>query len=592
MDCQCERFQIGDIVSFGILPNARFYGTVKQIDAKIKKIFVDVNGKVAQFDPEEIQVVLEQALLKQARRASKKTALYWSQSPRKYKKTQSEAETGEVRCPKCKSIMNPSRYTKKCKIHICPDCDFKITTDSIVDKPEETSPVENIVDDVRFSSIAKKLVSPLRDRRDYGEGGSINSDLEEIRGESREAKIARQILADDYDYTYDSEHEKKPSGGGWEKTEKGWSKKKEVKDKGKTELGKGAPPKQNFNQNTDSWFDKASSADFDVDGGLMSKIDNIIKNKPATKQNIRDVVGLVKDMKSVKEDVKKQIWDHMGAIENNDFKGEFKNQYGGGKNDSKSSAGKEFLSQLHQSLFYNKGSEDKKIETPKTPKIPKQKSTKKFQDGTNVRVYDDGGKTTDRYTVVLDSPDWDTSVNKGEKAMIGLSGDPESPQGFSQFTSGQEGKHLGKLIEYDSLPEHLRKHIENRIESKPVEEKSKGKPYKKLSPVKGTLDPVKTILKHNDLKDDSDEIKELAGFKNSIKHHQRLTQDAAKELEEDHAKFWPRNAEKLKAEFIKHMDSSNYSSPQAFQKAKDRMSKIPPQEFGKIIDAITDDEEV
>ena len=34
----------------------------------------------------------------------------------------------------------------------------------------------------------------------------------------------KMLLAKDYEYSYDPKHEKKPDGGGWEKTENGWSK--------------------------------------------------------------------------------------------------------------------------------------------------------------------------------------------------------------------------------------------------------------------------------------------------------------------------------------------------------------------------------
>jgi hypothetical protein len=47
--------------------------------------------------------------------------------------------------------------------------------------------------------------------------------------------------------------------------------------------------------------------------------------------------------------------------------------------------------------------------------------------------------------------------------MIGMSEDPTHPQGFSQFTEGQEGEHLGKPIAFETLPENIQKHIEERV---------------------------------------------------------------------------------------------------------------------------------
>ena len=37
--------------------------------------------------------------------------------------------------------------------------------------------------------------------------------------------MAKNLVADEADYKYDPDHKHKPQGGGWEKTEKGWSKK-------------------------------------------------------------------------------------------------------------------------------------------------------------------------------------------------------------------------------------------------------------------------------------------------------------------------------------------------------------------------------
>ena len=39
--------------------------------------------------------------------------------------------------------------------------------------------------------------------------------------------LAKSVLAEDSDYVYDPDHKHKPKGGHWEKTEKGWSQKKE-----------------------------------------------------------------------------------------------------------------------------------------------------------------------------------------------------------------------------------------------------------------------------------------------------------------------------------------------------------------------------
>ncbi len=87
---------------------------------------------------------------------------------------------------------------------------------------------------------------------------------------------------------------------------------------------------------------------------------------------------------------------------------------------------------------------------PKTTKLPKG--------GPKVRVYDNGGKTIDRYTVVIDDSAWE--ANPGMMPMLGLS---EGGRGFSQFSDGREGPHLGKGVNFDDLDDATKKHIIFRL---------------------------------------------------------------------------------------------------------------------------------
>ena len=70
-------------------------------------------------------------------------------------------------------------------------------------------------------------------------------------------------------------------------------------------------------------------------------------------------------------------------------------------------------------------------------------------------IYDNEGDTLDRYTVFTDQREGDY----WEALAIG-----NDPRGFSQFTTGQKGAHLGKLITFDDLPELIQQHIINRLE--------------------------------------------------------------------------------------------------------------------------------
>ena len=65
-----------------------------------------------------------------------------------------------------------------------------------------------------------------------------------------------------------------------------------------------------------------------------------------------------------------------------------------------------------------------------------------------VRIYDNGGRTFDRYTAVYrDQPE-----HGGCFAARGMSANPFHPQGFGQMGAAMDGSHLGKRIRFDDLP--------------------------------------------------------------------------------------------------------------------------------------------
>ena len=74
-------------------------------------------------------------------------------------------------------------------------------------------------------------------------------------------------------------------------------------------------------------------------------------------------------------------------------------------------------------------------------------------------IYDNGGKTFDRYTIAL-------VYYHGNKMMhhcLGLSDNPNSPSGFSQWDDCVPGSHLGKEIPWSKLPAEVRQHAKRRI---------------------------------------------------------------------------------------------------------------------------------
>lgn len=62
-------------------------------------------------------------------------------------------------------------------------------------------------------------------------------------------------------------------------------------------------------------------------------------------------------------------------------------------------------------------------------------------------IYDNGGKTIDRFTVYYDEKE-----RNGYYSGRGMSESPFHPQGFGQCCTGQLGRHNGKRIALEALP--------------------------------------------------------------------------------------------------------------------------------------------
>lgn len=72
--------------------------------------------------------------------------------------------------------------------------------------------------------------------------------------------------------------------------------------------------------------------------------------------------------------------------------------------------------------------------------------------GTVLRVFDNGGKTCDRYTVF--PPRWAGADWRDRHywVCIAASEHPFRPQGFGQHCSGTPGPHIGRRIKWADLP--------------------------------------------------------------------------------------------------------------------------------------------
>ncbi|RLD00147.1 MAG: hypothetical protein DRI46_08025 [Chloroflexi bacterium] len=86
-------------------------------------------------------------------------------------------------------------------------------------------------------------------------------------------------------------------------------------------------------------------------------------------------------------------------------------------------------------------------------------------------IYDNGGRTFDRYTVVYNEHfTWDKT--DGLFVCLGMSGNPFHPQGFAQHSSAMVGPHLGKQIEFTDLPKDCQEAVRNDLAPGKIEKES------------------------------------------------------------------------------------------------------------------------
>jgi len=73
-------------------------------------------------------------------------------------------------------------------------------------------------------------------------------------------------------------------------------------------------------------------------------------------------------------------------------------------------------------------------------------------------IYDAGPDWADRCTLFTMN-----MATATQRECLCLGDDPTSPQGFSQFNSGTPGKHCGKRIRFNQLPENVQRHAIARL---------------------------------------------------------------------------------------------------------------------------------
>ena len=65
----------------------------------------------------------------------------------------------------------------------------------------------------------------------------------------------------------------------------------------------------------------------------------------------------------------------------------------------------------------------------------------------NISIYDNGGKTLDRITVIFDKEKRQTK----DGILYNCISSSETGSGFYQHSEGMKGKHLGKKIDFSKL---------------------------------------------------------------------------------------------------------------------------------------------
>ena len=90
----------------------------------------------------------------------------------------------------------------------------------------------------------------------------------------------------------------------------------------------------------------------------------------------------------------------------------------------------------------------------------------------NVRIYDNGGKTFDRYTVLFTNrPYYSKTSTKAYDPMreaLAMSTYPFHPQGYGQHCSAVPGRHLGKRIAFKDLPPDCQTLVKQNLDALPI----------------------------------------------------------------------------------------------------------------------------
>lgn len=81
---------------------------------------------------------------------------------------------------------------------------------------------------------------------------------------------------------------------------------------------------------------------------------------------------------------------------------------------------------------------------------------------TKLRIYDNGGRTVDRYTII--PPRWAREYREhqpGQWLALAANESPFHPQGVGMHVVAMPGKHLGQRINWRELPDDVKRFARN-----------------------------------------------------------------------------------------------------------------------------------
>lgn len=84
--------------------------------------------------------------------------------------------------------------------------------------------------------------------------------------------------------------------------------------------------------------------------------------------------------------------------------------------------------------------------------------------GLNIKVYDNGGRTFDRYTVIYVDQIEDNGMGKRLPFGVFMSDDPTHPQGVFIRDQIEDSPRLGDVIPFASLPKKCQKSVLEDVE--------------------------------------------------------------------------------------------------------------------------------